>query len=208
MTITPPPYAVLGALALALGACSSSSALSHPSPSAAVVRDDLSRPALSDASTSFEYAYFFESVASLAEKAPDIVVGTIVGERRKEASSLPDEKTAIRVLAVKVEKSVKDKLAPGSTIEVETPGWVSNEGQQERQLSDAAGLRLLVGDRVVLGVTRANMDPNSPRGLAFGAAAFVLKDGQVVNTGRDERLAREAESLTEQQLLNAVGANT
>jgi hypothetical protein len=67
--------------------------------------------------------------------------------------------------------------------------------------------RLLVGDRIVLGVTRSNSLPATPRGLAFGGAAFVLQDGQVVNTGPSDKLTKEAEALDESQLLRALGAD-
>lgn len=150
----------------------------------------------------YEYEAPVYNLAEMIATADDVVVGRIVAERRGPEVHEQADTSARRILQLEVETSVKARSSTGSDIDLELPGWLKSHDRPELAMPDAHGLRLLVGDRVVVAlVEQQGPQGQVRRGLLYGDAAFLLEGGEVVDTGREGTLAKQAEALTETGLL-------
>lgn len=142
-------------------------------------------------------AYYtgFETVNEVATKSDEVIIGKVVAERRGPVSVDQDAVEQGRILEVEVEKTIKG--SPGETVDVSVFGWAVMSDGQEHEIVVPGGIRLEVGDRVLIAllVDKASGE----RGGANNEAFYVLENGQVRDSNRTDAVVRRIERMTERQ---------
>jgi hypothetical protein len=145
----------------------------------------------------------FEAVGDLRPAA--VVVATVESESELPGTAKNIEgepREVYRTLEFRIEEVVRGTLQPGSRFRMYDFGWfIMPDGTRRPVVAD--GTRLVVGDRAVLALTGDGQDPNRS-GLLTQDAVLFLRDGEVVDTGRDKPIIRELEQLTEDELLQRL----
>ncbi len=92
------------------------------------------------------------------------------------------------------------KGSPSSSVDVGTWGWTEINGK-EQLFSPAEEVRLKVGDRALLALA---VGKDGERGLMNDHAVFLLAEGHVVDTDRNDPLVKQLETLSEPRLVDVV----
>lgn len=98
-----------------------------------------------------DYRVFFETPSDFLRLSDEVLIGTVETERRSaiygpsDASDAPRQN---RILRVSVERILKGSSS--NPVDVVTYGWTKINGEEEQLLVTADGVRMKVGDRVML----------------------------------------------------------
>jgi hypothetical protein len=148
---------------------------------------------------SYDYGTYFETVEQL-QAGGTVLAGRIVAEARGVQTRDHEQVNTFRLLDVDVE-SVLAGEAP-KKITIETIGWIADSKGEQRQ-ADIEGVALEVGDRILAAVVNLG-DRKRLFGFTNPQSVYILQEGQVVDTPRKDKLTKELEALTEEQLMEKV----
>jgi len=148
--------------------------------------------------SSVDYLTYFETPSDILRQSDEVVIGTVEGERRGSTYGPPDGRVQNRILRVSVERVLKG--SPSDSVDLGTWGWSKYNGK-ERPFSPADEVRLEVGDRALLALA---VGKDGGRGVMNQQAVFLLAEGQVVDTDRNDPVVKQLESLSEPQLIDVV----
>lgn len=190
---------LVAGLVLSVSACAGGGSFSKASaPSSPVL---FRSPPATEYGAALNYKTRFDSVRDIFSKSDEVVVARVAAEQRGPAESAHGVTTTQRRLTLSVKEWIKG--SGDASITVETFGWIT-DGDGEKLLPDVEGVGLRVGDTVVAAL--AVSPDRSRRGLANPQAVYLLEQGQVVDTPREDVLPRELEELTEKQFRQRLAA--
>lgn len=144
-----------------------------------------------------KYVTVFGSIEEFVELPELIAVVRVMSERDGDSRQAEEVAVSERVLSLEVEEALAGPVP--SQVEVVDFGRIMTpEGQREQVAED--GIRLRPGDRALVAISRYGDN------LRFvnNQAVYLLADGEVTDTDRDDPVIRRIEQLTERQIKDKV----
>jgi hypothetical protein len=190
------------ALAILVGGAVTLTAACGSSPADSAASDKpASTPSFSPpglVETSLKYVTVFGDLEALAN-AEAVAIVQVTGEERGEEVTVEEITEIPRILTLRIDETVAGSLPSADELRIKDLGYVRTDQGEFKQVAEGA-IRLEVGDRALVVVQRFG----GTYALVNHQSAYLLADGEVVDTERKNALIKELEKLSENDLRDKI----